>query len=357
MKGAGGERTPPHDAHIIRGAGRGQSRMGRRGAQGQKRIKSVPAASANAGAGEGGAGGGQAEQIFGGRGWAVGPLPQLPETEDTAQRLQIKRHPAITCEVQVCERIMRLYSHRGLELLEEYMRCQCGKEFQTYEYVMQSEQYQEVDRPMVRDHAIPLLKGKRRDGVGDQEREGHHKRLRHVVIRKSPWWVLQEQTLEPDVIAYRLLRCAIEQLQERMMCRQVQLEARAEDMQDPVTKRIEIGLIPTGLAVGAQGGGRRRGGTRSRGTKGAPDGLQAAEDRTCVRAMEKRGRRRPGCRKRGRWAYRKREVGWQREGKAQERPSGERKKEGGQLRRSGGAAGGKGEQTSRTDQGHQACKP
>ena len=35
----------------------------------------------------------------------------------------------------------------------------------------------------------------------------------------------------------------MEHLQERMTYRGAQLEARAEDMQDPVTKRVEIALI------------------------------------------------------------------------------------------------------------------
>ena len=44
-------------------------------------------------------------------------------------------------------------------------------------------------------------------------------------------------------MAHRLLRRVVEHLQERMACRETQLEARAEDMRDPVTKRMEMTLI------------------------------------------------------------------------------------------------------------------
>ena len=47
----------------------------------------------------------------------------------------------------------------------------------------------------------------------------------------------------PETMAYRLLRRRLEHLQERMACREAQLEARAEDMRDPVTKRLEMALI------------------------------------------------------------------------------------------------------------------
>ena len=36
---------------------------------------------------------------------------------------------------------------------------------------------------------------------------------------------------------------AVEHLQERMACRVAQLDARAEDMRDPVTKRLEMAMI------------------------------------------------------------------------------------------------------------------
>ena len=41
----------------------------------------------------------------------------------------------------------------------------------------------------------------------------------------------------------QLLRRMVEHLQERMACRETQLEARADDMRDPVTKRVEMALI------------------------------------------------------------------------------------------------------------------
>ena len=40
---------------------------------------------------------------------------------------------------------MRWYGHRGMDLPEEYMRCHCGKELETYEQSMQCEQYKELD--------------------------------------------------------------------------------------------------------------------------------------------------------------------------------------------------------------------
>ena len=47
----------------------------------------------------------------------------------------------------------------------------------------------------------------------------------------------------PEVVAHRLLRRTMEHLQERMACREAQLEARAEDMRDPVNKQVEMALI------------------------------------------------------------------------------------------------------------------
>ena len=157
------------------------------------------------------------------------------------------------------------------------MRCHFGKELETYEHFMQCDQYREIDRLMVRDQDLPLL---RRGAKGRREvereigREGHRKGMLHMVIVKSLWWGLQEHTVAPDVMAYRLLRGAVKHLQERMTCREAQLEARAEDMRDLVTKRIEMGLIrysphvntmvvrpQTGLAVAADRGRGARGGT------------------------------------------------------------------------------------------------
>ena len=49
--------------------------------------------------------------------------------------------------------------------------------------------------------------------------------------------------MAPEVVAHRLLRRTVEHLQERMACREAQLEARADEMPDPVTKRVDMALI------------------------------------------------------------------------------------------------------------------
>ena len=49
--------------------------------------------------------------------------------------------------------------------------------------------------------------------------------------------------MAPEAMARRLLRRMVEHLQDRMACREPQLEAQAEDMQDPVTKRLKMALI------------------------------------------------------------------------------------------------------------------
>ena len=49
--------------------------------------------------------------------------------------------------------------------------------------------------------------------------------------------------MAPEAVAHRLLRRMVEHLQERMACRESQLEARVEDMIDPVTKQMEMALI------------------------------------------------------------------------------------------------------------------
>ena len=51
------------------------------------------------------------------------------------------------------------------------------------------------------------------------------------------------QETNHNTMAHRLLRRMVEHLQERMACRETQLEARADDMRDPVTKRVEMALI------------------------------------------------------------------------------------------------------------------
>ena len=96
------------------------------------------------------------------------------------------------------------------------------------------------------DQDVPLLKkGARGRSAVERElgKEGHHKGLWHMVIVKPLWRALQEHTVAPEALAHRLLRRMVEHLQEGMACRETQLEARADDMRDPVTKRVEMALI------------------------------------------------------------------------------------------------------------------
>ena len=44
-------------------------------------------------------------------------------------------------------------------------------------------------------------------------------------------------------MAHRLLQRMVEHLQERLLCREAQLEAQVEDMRDPFTKQVEMALI------------------------------------------------------------------------------------------------------------------
>ena len=141
---------------------------------------------------------------------------------------------------------MRWYKHTGMDLLEEYMRCHCTRELETYEHFMRCERYREMEGRLVRDQDIPLLqKGEkvRRAMQRELGKEGHRKGLWHMVIVKSLWRGLQEHTVAPEAVAHRLLRRTVEHLQERMACREAQLKARASDMRDPVTKRVEMALI------------------------------------------------------------------------------------------------------------------
>ena len=111
---------------------------------------------------------------------------------------------------------------------------------------MRCAQYKGSEEPLVRDQDVPLLKkGARGRSAVERERrkEGHHKGLWHMVIVKPLWRALQEHTVAPEAMAHRLLRRMVEHLQERMACRETQLEARAEDMRDPVTKQVEMALI------------------------------------------------------------------------------------------------------------------
>ena len=85
-------------------------------------------------------------------------FPDLLRPETLPKRLQTRRPQAITGQVPVRETILRWYRHRGMDPPGDYMRCHCGKELQTYEHIMQCEQYREIDRPIVSDQDIPLLK-------------------------------------------------------------------------------------------------------------------------------------------------------------------------------------------------------
>ena len=90
-----------------------------------------------------------------------------------------------------------------------------------------------------------LKKGARGRSAVERElgKEGYRKGLWHMVIVKPLSQALQEHTVAPEAMAHRLLRRMVEHLQERIACRETQLEARAEDMRDPVTKRVEMALI------------------------------------------------------------------------------------------------------------------
>ena len=173
-------------------------------------------------------------------------FPNVLRLETLPKRLQTRQLQAITGQVPVRETIVRLYRHKGMDLTEEYMRCHCGRGQETYEHFMRCEQYKGIEDPLVRDHDIPLLKkGERGRSAMERElgKEGHRKGLWNMVIVKSLWRTLQEHTVAPETMAHRLLRRMVEHVQERMACREAQLEARAEDMRDPVTKRVEMALI------------------------------------------------------------------------------------------------------------------
>ena len=173
-------------------------------------------------------------------------IPDVLRPETLPKRLQTRRLQAITGQVPVRETIMRWYRHNGMDLPEQYMRCHCGRGQETYEHFMRCEQYKGIQEPLVRDQEIPLLKkGKRGRSAMESElgKEGHRKGLWHMVIVKSLSRALQEHTVAPETMAHRLLRRMVEHLQERMACREAQLEARADDMRDPVTKRVDTALI------------------------------------------------------------------------------------------------------------------
>ena len=75
-----------------------------------------------------------------------------------------------------------------MELRKEYMRCHCGKELEMYEHFLQCEQYREIERPMVRDKDIQLLRRgakERREVERELRKGGHSKGMQHMVIMKS----------------------------------------------------------------------------------------------------------------------------------------------------------------------------
>ena len=122
-----------------------------------------------------------------------------PET--LPKRLQARRLQAVTGQVPVRETVMRRYKHRGMDLPEEYMRCDCGCKLQTYEHCMRCEWYKEMDGLLVRDQDIPLLKN-REKGRNEMERElggeEHRKGLWHRVIVKLSWRGLLEGEGSPN---------------------------------------------------------------------------------------------------------------------------------------------------------------
>ena len=173
-------------------------------------------------------------------------FPNVLRPETLRKRLQNRRLQAITGQVPVRETIMRWCRHKGMDLPEEYMRCHCGRGQETYEHFMRCAEYKGIGEPPVRDQDILLLKkGERGRRVMERElgKEGHRKGLWHMVVVKLLWQALQEHTVAPETMAHRLLRRMVEHLQERMACREAQLEARAEVMRDPVTKRVEMALV------------------------------------------------------------------------------------------------------------------
>ena len=172
--------------------------------------------------------------------------PNVLRPESLPKRLQTRKLQAIKGQVPVRETIMRWYRHKGMDLPEEYMRCHCGQGQETYEHFMPWAQYKGIGEPLVWDQDVPLLKeGARGRSAVERElgKEGHHKGLWHMVIVKPLWPALQDHTVAPEAMAHRLLLRKVEHLQVRMACRVTQLEARADDMRDPVTKRVEMALI------------------------------------------------------------------------------------------------------------------
>ena len=164
-------------------------------------------------------------------------FPNVLRPESLPKRLQTRKLQAITGQVPVRETIMRWYRHKGMDLPEEFMRCHCGQEQETYEHFMRCAQYKGIEEPLVRDQDVLLLKkGARGRNTVERElgKEGHRKGLWHMVMVKPLWRALQEHTVAPEAMTHRLLRRMVEHLPERMACRETQLEARADDMRDLV---------------------------------------------------------------------------------------------------------------------------
>ena len=167
--------------------------------------------------------------------------PSVLRPKKLPKRLQARRLQAITGQVPVRETIMRWYRHS-----EEYMRCHCGGGQETNEHFMRCEQYKGIEEPLVSDQDVLLLKkGARGRSAVERElgKEGHRKGLWHMMIVERLWRALQEHMVAPEAMAHRLVRRMVEHVHERMACRETLLEARAEDMRDPVTKRVEMALI------------------------------------------------------------------------------------------------------------------
>ena len=77
--------------------------------------------------------------------------PNVLRPDLLPKRLQTRRLQAITGQVPVRETIMRWYRHKGMDLLDEYMRCHCGRGQETYEHFMRCAQYKGIEEPLVRD--------------------------------------------------------------------------------------------------------------------------------------------------------------------------------------------------------------
>ena len=117
-------------------------------------------------------------------------FPNVLRPEILPKRLQARRLQAVTGQVPVRETIMKWYRHRDMELPEECMPCNCGRELETYAHFMQCERLRGMEGLLVRDQDIPLLKKGdkgRREMERELGKEGQCKGLWHMVILKSLW--------------------------------------------------------------------------------------------------------------------------------------------------------------------------